>query len=86
MSHLKSSIFSFRDATAVAHVAASLSEVATIIKKVQRYHAAYSSLCCAPLPLSLSLPAQAILMADQWDLYNEPGVDFIKHTYAVPCA
>lgn len=36
--------------------------------------------------LSLSLPAQAILMADQWDLYNEPGVDFIKHTYAVPCA
>lgn len=51
------------------------------LKKVQRYHAAYSSLCCAPF-LSLPLPAQAILMADQWDLYNEPGVDFIKHT---PC-
>lgn len=56
------------------------------LKKVQRYHAAYSSLCCAPLRPSLPLPAQAILMADQWDLYNEPGVDFIKRTYAVPCA
>lgn len=41
------------------------------------------------LPPDTAYPCQPftanILMADQWDLYNELGVDSIK-TYAVPYA
>lgn len=70
---------SFRDANAVAHVAASLSKVATIIKRFQDIMLRIVLFVVSPLP-PLSVPVQAILMADQWDLYNEPGVDFIKHT------
>lgn len=70
--------FSFRDANAVAHVAASLSKVATIIKRFKDIMLGIVLFVVLPSPL----PAQAILMADQWDLYNEPGVDSIKRT---PC-
>lgn len=73
--------FSFGDANAVAHVAASLSKVATIIKRFQDIMLRIVLFVVSPLP-PLSMPVKAILMADQWDLYNEPGVDFIKHT---PC-